>query len=92
MKLTPNQTQALAQKVLEHWKKSNVVQFKTDERLVLERMNALLRAEIQKEVDLEKEVHGMLDRLERSNPGQFERHKMYILLKNKLAKEKKVIL
>ncbi|MBX3039466.1 MAG: DUF507 family protein [Bdellovibrionaceae bacterium] len=92
MKLTPNQMQALAKKVLDHWKQNNLVQFKADEKDVSEKIVAIIRAEIQKEVDLEKDVHAMLDQLERSHGGQFERHKMYPILKNKMAKERKLIL
>lgn len=92
MKLTSPQIQALAQKVLEHWKKSNLAHLKVDEKDVLEKIGAIIRAELQREVDLEREVHAMLDQLERSHGGQFERHRMYPMLKNKLAKEKKVIL
>lgn len=92
MKLTPQQLQALATKVMAHWQKSNLVRFKADEKAVLDKMQSLLRAEVQKEADLEKEVYAMMDQLERSHGGQFERHKMYPMLKAKLAKERKVIL
>jgi hypothetical protein len=92
MKLTPPQLMALAKKTLEQWKAINIVHFKADEKIVLEKMAASLKNELQKEIDLEKEVHKMLDQLERSHQGQFERHKMYPMLKAKLAKEKKVIL
>lgn len=92
MKLTPLQLQALAKKTLEQWKASNVVHLKVDEKVLLERMTAILRNEVQKEADLERDVHAMLDQLERSHSGQFERHKMYPMLKSKMAKERKVIL
>lgn len=92
MKLSPPQLQALAKKVLDHWKQTGVVTFKADEKVVLEKMVNLLKGEVQKEVDLERDVYAMLDKLERSHGGQFERHKMYPMLKSKMAKERKVIL
>lgn len=92
MKLSPNQLQVLAKKILQQWKESGVAEFKADDKVVLERIIALMKGEIQKELDLEKAVHAMLDQLERTNGGEFERHKMYPLLKNKMAKERKVIL
>ena len=52
----------------------------------------ILKEEVQKEVELDKEVHRKLDELEKTNPGEFQRHKMFQLMKAKLAKEKKVIL
>ncbi len=92
MKLTPGQIQALAHKVLDHWKKQNLVTFKADEKIVLTKVQDVIKAELQKEVDLDREVNKMLDQLERTNAGEFQRYKMYPILKQKLAKERKVIL
>lgn len=92
MKLTPNQLQSIVERVFKHWKQKNIVTFKDDEKKVLQRGLELLKAELQKEADLDKEVNKKLDELERTNPGEFQRHKMFQLMKAKLAKEKKVIL
>lgn len=92
MKLTPLQLQALSKKVFEHWRSANLIRPKADEKAILEKMTSILRAEVQKEADLERDVHAMLDKLESSHGGQFERHKMYPMLKQKMAKERKVIL
>lgn len=92
MKLTQNQFESLVTKVFDAWKKNNVVTFKEDEKKVFQRAIEVLKADLQKEIDLEKEVHKMLDDLERTNQGQFQRHKMYPMLKQKLAQQKKVIL
>jgi hypothetical protein len=81
MKLTSNQLQAIVEKVFKHWKQKNIVTFKEDEKKVLQR-----------EAELDKEVNKKLDELERSNPGEFQRHKMFQLMKAKLAKERKVVL
>ena len=92
MKLTPLQMQKLVEKVFEHWKKQNVIVFKEDEKKVFARALESIRQEYQKEADLDYEVNKMLDQLERTNAGEFERYKMYPILKKKLAKERKVIL
>ncbi|MFN8791847.1 MAG: DUF507 family protein [Bdellovibrionales bacterium] len=92
MKLTTSQLQIIATKVFELWKKNHVVVFKDDEKKVLNRMIEALKADYQKELDLEADVNKMLDQLERTNPGEFQRFKMYPLIKKQLAKEKKVIL
>jgi len=73
-------------------KAHNIIHFKSDEKKVLETMVALVAKELQRDVDLDLEVNQMLDQLERSNPGEFQRFKMFQMLKQKLAKEKKVIL
>ena len=92
MKLTQIQLESIAQKVLDHWKQNNLIQFKTEEKKVFARMVESIRADYQKELDLEKLVNKMLDDLEQSNAGEFQRYKMYPMLKQKLAKERKVIL
>ncbi len=92
MKLTQLQIEVIAHKVLEHWKKQNLITFKVDEKKVLIKMIDVIKKDLQKEQDLEHEVHRMLDQLERTNPGEFERYKMYPILKKKIAKDKKVIL
>lgn len=92
MKLTPGQMQMLAEKILSHWKKQNLVTFKADEKVVLDKIISVMKKEIQKEIDLDHEVNKMLDQLERTNAGEFQRYKMYPILKQKLAKEKKVVL
>lgn len=92
MKLTPLQIQKLAEKVLATWKSHNVLDFKVDEHKVLERAIAAVREEYDKEANLDRDVHKMLDQLEKSHGGQFERYKMFPLLKQKMAKERKIIL
>ncbi len=92
MKLSTTQLQMIAGKVLEAWKKNGIITFKSDEKLVLDRMIQILKAEYQKELDLERDVNLKLDELERTNPGEFQRYKMYPLLKKQMAKERKLIL
>ena len=92
MKLTPLQLQKIVTKVFDTWKEHNVVTFKEEEKKVFARAVASLQGEIQKEIELEREVNRMLEELERKHGGEFQRHKMFPMLKQKLAKEKKVIL
>lgn len=92
MKLNTNQIEHLVDLILRSWKQNNVVEFKVEEPQVRQRMIQLVRGEYEKEANLEKEVNKMLDDLERTNAGEFQRHKMYHMLKQKLAKERKVVL
>ena len=82
----------MAEKIFDQWKKQNLVQFKADENKVLARAIEIIQADYERETQLEKDVNAMLDQLERSNLGEFQRYKMYPILKQKLAKERKVIL
>lgn len=92
MKLTTGQLHSLASQVLEAWKKQNVIVFKDDEKKVLNRMIEIIKADYQKELDLELDVNKMLDQLEKTNSGEFQRYKMYPLIRKQLAKERKIIL
>jgi hypothetical protein len=92
MKLTTQQLQVIASKVLDAWKKQNIVVFKDDEKKVLSRMVDTIKADYQKELDLDIDVNKMLDQLERTNSGEFQRYKMYPLVRKQLAKERKIIL
>jgi hypothetical protein len=92
MKLTSVQMQKLVEKIFDHWKKQNVVTFKEDEKKVLARAIEEVQKDYQREAALEKDVTAMMDQLERSNPGEFERYKMFPILKQKLAKERKIVL
>ncbi len=92
MKLNSNQIQHLSELILSQWKKQNLVTFKSTEAQVLAKIVAVITADYQRETDLEKEVNQMLDNLERTNSGEFQRYKMFPILKQKLAKDKKVIL
>lgn len=92
MKLTPMQVQKLIEKVFSNWKSQNIASFKVDEKKALERAIEVVKADYQREADLDREVNRMLDDLEKSHGGEFQRYKMYPILKQKLAKERKIIL
>jgi len=92
MKLTPLQMQKMVEKVFEHWKKNNVIVFKDDEKKVFARALEAVKEDYQKEAQLDLDVNKMLDQLERTNQGEFQRYKMYPILKQKLAKERKIVL
>lgn len=92
MKLTPLQMQKLAEKVVAAWKANHVATFKVDEAQVLAAAVAAVQLDYQREAALDVEVNKMLDQLERSNPGEFQRFKMFPMIKQKLAKERKIVL
>ena len=92
MRFSQPQLNRIVEMILKNWKANNVVIFKADEKAVVESAMKALNKELQKEADLDKEVQKMLDNLEKSNSGEFQRGKMAGLLKQKLAKEKKVVL
>ena len=92
MKLSANQMQYLAEKVFLAWKEQNILTCKVDEKKIISRLNEAIKANYQQESNLEIEVNAMLDQLEKSNPGEFQRSKMFHMLKQKLAKDKRIVL
>ncbi len=91
-KLTPSQIQRLAEKILNQWKSQNLITLKVDEKVVLSTMIGAMNGELLKEQQLEQDVQALMDQMERQHEGEFQRHKMFPMLKQKLAKERKVIL
>ena len=92
MKLTKIQMDQLARTVIDELKAQNQIIFKVSEEKVYQRAFQLVKADFDREAELEKEVYAMMDDLERKNPGEFERYRMFPLLKKRLAKEKGIIL
>lgn len=92
MKTNDRQIRRIAEAILKGLKNQKVIQFKESEEVVLKRATEMVRADFQREAELDQEVVKMLDDLERQNPGKFQRYKMFPLLKKRLAKEKKIIL
>lgn len=92
MKLNSTQIHRLSEIIFNEWKKSSLIQFKVDEKLILKKIVEIIQADYQREADLDKEVFQMVEQLEKSHGGEFQRYKMIPLLKQKLAKERKIIL
>lgn len=84
--------QRIAKIVLEELKAHQIVQFKANEEVVLAKMVELIKGNFKAEEQLDREVHLMMDDLERKNPGEFERYKMFPLLKKRLAEQKGIVL
>ena len=82
----------MAEAIFKGLKEQKVVEFKEPEDAVLERATAIIRADFHREQELNNEVNRMMDDLERKNAGEFERYKMFPMLKKRLAKEKGIIL
>ena len=92
MKVTDKQMKRMAAAILNGLKQQKVITFKDKEENVLERAAAIIRADYTRESALDQEVNRMMDDLERQNPGEFQRFKMFPLLKKRLAKEKGIVL
>lgn len=92
MKLTDKQIQRLVRLTLGELQSQNVITYRAKESDVAERACAIVRADFHRESQLDMEVNKMMDDLERQNQGEFQRYKMFPMLKKRLAKEKGIIL
>jgi hypothetical protein len=92
MKLTESQIKELVSYLFSHWKTQGLVTFKESESRVYEQACEVLRKDQNQILHFEKEVRSLLESLESQAPSGFDRHKMYHLLRQRLAKEKGIIL
>lgn len=92
MKITDKQLKRMAEAILHGLEDQKVVDYKETREVVLNRAIAIIRADFDREAALDREVNKMMDDLERQNPGEFQRFKMFPMLKKRLAKEKGIIL
>ncbi len=82
----------LVRKIFDELKKQNAIEFKESEDKVFKKAVAYVAADFAKEAHLDIEVNKMLDQLEKKNPGEFQRYKMFPLLKKRMAQEKGIVL
>ena len=92
MKLTTSQIQRLSEKILSQWKSQNLITFKSDEKIVLQTIKDCITADFKIEEALDRDVHLMIDKIAEEHGEGFQKHKMFPMLKQKMAKERKIIL
>ena len=92
MRWTPEFSSYLAKLLIEEWDKNHLVEWQIEKEKIISPVQQCIAEDLNKEKELEKEVQKMLDELENTHPNQFERYKMYPLLKKKLAQKKGFIL
>ena len=92
MKLQPTQIERLVRNIFDRLKENQLIEFKKTEKEIFARAMELVTLDLKKEDDLVREVHAMMDELEKQNPGGFDRRKMFPLLKQRLAKQKGIVL
>ena len=92
MKLQTVQIERIVRSIFDRLKAKDLIQFKGPEKDVFNRAMELVIADFKREDDLNLEVNKMLDDLERQNPDGFDRRKMFTMVKQKLAKQKGIVL
>lgn len=92
MKLTTSQIQRLSEKILAQWKTQNLITFKVDEKVVLQTIKDVITADFKREEQLDQDVRTMAEQIASQHGDNMSVGKMFPMLKQKLAKERKIIL
>jgi len=93
MKLSKEQIHHICEKMLRTLKEKNIVQFKTDEAKVLNRMIQAFEKNLMDEDKLDADVKkAMLQFDAQIKSGEVSANKMFGMIKKKMAEERKFIL
>jgi hypothetical protein len=93
MHLKDEQIGRLAEKVLGDLERGGLVQAKQGRGAILSAMKSAIAADLKVEEALERDAEALLEQTLRSMGGEgIDRHKMLRMIKDKLAKERKIVL
>lgn len=94
MRLTDEQIDRLAEKVLTDLNSTNLIMLKKERGVVLTGIKEAVKADLMAEEALERDAEALLEQTLRSMRGgpEIDRHKMLRMIKEKLAKERKIVL
>jgi hypothetical protein len=92
MRLNQFQIESLCKKIINGLEEKNLVQFRDGKDKAFKKAVEVLEIDFDAEKNLEAEVHKRLDALESEQSEGFDRHKMFKMLKSKMAEEKGIIL
>lgn len=94
MKLKDGQIERLAERVLERLTAAGLIRLKCERGKVLAGIRTVIAADCKGEEELEKEAERLLEQTLRSMGGGvgIDRHKMLRMIKERLAKERGIVL
>jgi|MudIll2142460700_1097286.scaffolds.fasta_scaffold1627899_1 hypothetical protein len=94
MRLKEDQINRLAERVLERLTAAGLITLKVERGKVLDGIRRAIAADVKGEQDLEQEAERLLEQTLRSMRGgaDIDRHKMLKMIKDKLAKDKGIVL
>ena len=95
MRLKDEQIAKLADKILADLTNSGLILLKRERGAVLAGIKAAISADLSQEASLEKDAENLLEQTLRSMgsaASDIDRHKMLRMIKEKLAKERKIVL
>ena len=81
----------MADRLLKHCRAKDLISLKTDERTVWKRIGEIITQNFREEEAIEEEARKMLDTLA-GQTKTMDQHKMFLLIKQKLAEKKGFVL
>ena len=92
MKLTTTQIESLVRRVLSGLENKKLITFASDRDKAIFKGREIIAEDYKREAELDAEVERMMDDLERDNTENFQRHRMFNMLKKKVADERGFVL
>lgn len=93
MKLTKEQVEKISSLVIERLKEKELIVFKAGEALVLEKINEAILQDLKAEENLDREVEEIIKTHSGAMDSQrLDYRKMFNMIKNKLARERGIVL
>ncbi len=94
MRLKDDQIERLADKILTDLTDAGLITLKKERGSVLAGIKEVIKSDIRGEEELERDAENLLEQTLRSMRGSadIDRHKMLRMIKEKLAKERKIVL
>jgi hypothetical protein len=89
MRITKTQIDKISGLILQRLKDKDLIVFKTDEAVVLERVITAILDDMKAEDELDREVEGMLKaHTEEIEAGRIDYRRMFSMIKGKLVRER----
>jgi hypothetical protein len=94
VRLKKDQIDRLAEKIFADLDNAKLVSLKAERKQTIETIKGIIASDIKAEEDLENEAERILDQTLRATGGGtgIDRHKMLKMIKEKLAKERNIVL
>lgn len=92
MRMTKLQVESLVRRVVLGLESKKLVQFNKGKDQILNKAKEIIELDYVKEAKLDEEVNRRLDQLEQEQTADFQRYKMFSMLKKKMAEEQGIIL
>lgn len=90
--MTNNQIDSLVRRVCTDLEKKKLVVFNKSKEAIFAKAKEIILKDYEKEAQLDKEIERMMDDMEKNDTDQFQRFRMFGMLKKKVAEERGIIL